>query len=100
MRRTTRLALAATAFALAAPLAGFAVTEPEDVQPIVIDGGAVELPTVAPAPEHLKGVMDKVYSGWLFRDPDTQAMQMDDFANPGMVFVDLVTQNPRVQSWL
>lgn len=87
MSKTIRLAAAATTlFALAGP--GLAVTEPEDVQPIVIDGGAVELATEAPAPYHLKDVMDKVYSGWLFRDPETQAMQMDDFANPAMVFVD------------
>ncbi|AXC49515.1 sulfur oxidation c-type cytochrome SoxA [Paracoccus suum] len=65
-----------------------AVTEPESAPPIVINGGEIELPTSAPAPEFLKGVFDTIYSGWLFRDADTQAMQTDDFSNPGMIFVD------------
>jgi L-cysteine S-thiosulfotransferase len=37
-------------------------------------------PTGSPLPELL--------SGWLFRSTETQALQMDDFDNPGMIFVD------------
>lgn len=53
---------------------------------LVIDG--TELATSAPAAAHLEGHLDNVLSGWLFRDPETRAMQTDDFDNPGMVFVD------------
>lgn len=87
-------AMAAPAVALslsllpALSLPAHAQTEPETTDPIVINGGEVELPATAPAPAHLDGVFDRIYSGWLFRDAATQAMQMDDFENPGMIFVD------------
>ena len=32
--------------------------------------------------------IDEVRSGWTFRIKETQALQMDDFENPGMIFVD------------
>ncbi len=32
--------------------------------------------------------LDKVYSGWVFRTDETQALQIDDFDNPAFVFVD------------
>ena len=32
--------------------------------------------------------LDEVFSGWVFRTDETQALQMDDFENPGFVFVD------------
>ena len=87
MRNALRLAAAlGCAAAMAAP--ALAVTVPEETPDIVINGGEVDLPTVAPAPDHLKGVFDKIYSGWLFRDQQTRDMQMDDFSNPGMVFAD------------
>ncbi|MCK4860637.1 MAG: sulfur oxidation c-type cytochrome SoxA [Rhodobacteraceae bacterium] len=41
----------------------------------------------APAAAHLEN-MDEVFSGWNFRTVETQALQMDDFDNPGMIFVD------------
>ncbi|MBB3993838.1 sulfur-oxidizing protein SoxA [Sulfitobacter undariae] len=40
------------------------------------------------APEHLADAFDEVMSGWLFRGDETRAMQMDDFDNPGMIFVE------------
>ena len=43
--------------------------------------------TVAPAAAHLEN-LDEVFSGWLFRTSETQTLQMDDFENPGMIFVD------------
>jgi sulfur-oxidizing protein SoxA len=43
--------------------------------------------TQAPAAAHLEN-LDEVFSGWLFRTSETQTLQMDDFDNPGMIFVD------------
>ncbi len=39
------------------------------------------------APSHMDNV-DTLYSGWHFRSGETQALQIDDFDNPGMVFID------------
>lgn len=81
--------LGALGISLALTLPALAETAPTETPDIVIDGGAVTLPTVADAPAHLEGALgDKIYSGWLFRDAETRAMQEDDFANPSMAFVD------------
>ncbi|MCX7566138.1 sulfur oxidation c-type cytochrome SoxA [Sulfitobacter sp. F26169L] len=40
------------------------------------------------APDHVSEALDEVMSGWLFRGTETRAMQMDDFDNPGMIFVE------------
>jgi len=32
--------------------------------------------------------LEKAYDGWRFRSSETQAVQTDDFDNPGMIFVD------------
>lgn len=53
---------------------------------LVIDG-EIEIVTRAEAPDYIDG-LDEVLSGWLFRADETQAVQMDDFDNPGMIFVD------------
>lgn len=80
--------LAATA-ALGLALAGTAFADPvEDTLVVTTDDGEITLATTAPAPAHLKDVMDTIYSGWHFRDDTTRALQKDDFDNPGMVFVD------------
>lgn len=80
--------LAATA-ALGLALAGTAFADPvEDTLVVESEDGEITLVTTAPAPDHLKDVMDTIYSGWHFRDDDTRAMQKDDFENLGMVFVD------------
>lgn len=55
---------------------------------IETENGPIELATSAPAPDHLKDVFDTVYSGWTFRTDETRALEMDDFDNPGMIFVD------------
>lgn len=84
--RTSALA-AATALGLA--LTGMARAEPvEDTLTIETDDGQITLVTRAPAPAHIADVFDTIYSGWHFRDTETRAMQMDDFDNPAMVFVD------------
>ena len=43
--------------------------------------------TEVAAPDHLE-YMDTIRSGWTFRTAETQVLQMDDFDNPGMIFVD------------
>ncbi|WP_306751733.1 sulfur oxidation c-type cytochrome SoxA [Paracoccus actinidiae] len=74
---------------LAATLALTAAqADPVQDDQLVINGEE-ELATQAPAPDHLEGALgETVYSGWLFRDPDTRAMQKDDFDNPMFLFVD------------
>lgn len=47
-----------------------------------------ELVTRTAAPAHVSEALDEVMSGWLFRGKETRAMQMDDFDNPGMIFVE------------
>ncbi|WP_114287222.1 sulfur oxidation c-type cytochrome SoxA [Candidatus Halocynthiibacter alkanivorans] len=57
----------------------------EDSANLVIEGETII--TTAPAPDHAEN-LDEVFSGWLFRSKETQALQLDDFDNPGFVFVD------------
>lgn len=52
---------------------------------LVIEGE--KMVTRAAAPEHMEYV-DEIISGWVFRSDETQALQMDDFENPGMIFVE------------
>ena len=44
--------------------------------------------STAPAPSHMENI-DTIYSGWLFRASQTQELELDDFENPGMIFVDV-----------
>lgn len=53
----------------------------------LVINGETEITVRAEAPEHLDN-LSKIYSGWIFRSDETQALQMDDFDNPGMIFVD------------
>jgi len=76
----------AAAAAFGAAFSGAALAGPAD-DTLVIDG-ELELITSAPAPAHLNGALTTIYSGWLFREDETRALQKDDFDNPGMVFVD------------
>jgi len=50
-----------------------------------IDGESFVTETAAPA--HMENV-DTVYSGWIFRTDETQALQLDDFDNPSFLFLD------------
>ena len=85
--RATKAGLAATALGLA--LAGTALADPvEDTLVVETDDGAIEFVTTTTAPDHLKDVMDTIYSGWHYRETETRDLQRDDFDNPGMVFVD------------
>ncbi len=62
--------------------------------PVFADEGAdlvVEGETLisrAVAPDHMENISE-IMSGWLFRSSETQALQLDDFDNPGMLFVDI-----------
>lgn len=76
-------ALTAIAALVAAPVA-FA-GGPDDDKLVV--NGEIEMVTKAKAPAHMENV-DEVISGWHFRTDETQALQMDDFENQGMIFAD------------
>lgn len=54
---------------------------------LVINGDQ-EIVTRTAAPAHMSDAVDEITSGWLYRSAETQALQMDDFDNPGMIFVD------------
>jgi sulfur-oxidizing protein SoxA len=47
----------------------------------------IEMTVRTDAPEHAEN-LSTIYSGWVFRSDETQSLQMDDFENPGMIFVD------------
>ena len=53
--------------------------------PLIVEGETLVARAAAPA--HMEYV-DEVFSGWVFRSDETQALQMDDFENPAFVFVD------------
>ncbi|AXI42128.1 sulfur oxidation c-type cytochrome SoxA [Sulfitobacter sp. SK011] len=81
---------AVAALLVAVPMAGFADEEAE-----LVINDEIEIMTKVPAPAHLEGVLgDEVLSGWRFRSDETQVLQMDDFDNPGMIFVDQA-----IESW-
>ncbi|MFA5538317.1 MAG: sulfur oxidation c-type cytochrome SoxA [Gemmobacter sp.] len=85
-RRLGPLAAATAALALGA-LSSASLADPHPDAELVIDG-ELHLVTRAPAPEHVAHVFDTVKSGWLYRTDETRALQMDDFDNPGMLYVD------------
>ncbi len=58
----------------------------EDAKLVI--NGDLSIATQAAAPAHLEN-LDTVYSGWIFRTRETQALEMDDFDNPSFVFVDV-----------
>ena len=59
-----------------------------DEEAELVVNGDLNLVTRTAAPAHLADSMDEVMSGWRFRSDETQALQLDDFDNPGMIFVD------------
>jgi len=73
-----------TALAMALPTLGAA--DPDDDKLVINE--EIEMVTKTKAPEHLEGALDEVMSGWHFRSDETQAMEMDDFDNPGMIDVE------------
>lgn len=88
--RVKMAASLATAALLA--FAGAATAEPNvdpnpEITELVINGETA-ITIRAPAPAHLEDRFATVYSGWLYRDSSTQDMELDDFENPAMPFVD------------
>ncbi|RSK33655.1 sulfur oxidation c-type cytochrome SoxA [Rhodovulum iodosum] len=53
----------------------------------LVVNGEIHMVTRTDAPEHLENI-DVIRSGWTFRTEETQALQLDDFDNPGMIFVE------------
>jgi len=79
-----KFTLSATIAASLALFAGSASAQVNLDAVLSIDGTAIT--TRAPAPDFLD--IDEVISGWVYRASETQALQMDDFDNPAMLFVD------------
>lgn len=77
-----RILASVTALAAMGSLSAMA----EDLPELVINED-IEMVTRTKAPAHLEN-LDEIRSGWTFRTKETQAFQMDDFDNPGMIFVD------------
>jgi sulfur-oxidizing protein SoxA len=85
MTRTTKTR-AVTAVTLGLALcAGPALAEPDEDQLTVND--EIEMITEVEAPAHMENI-GTLYSGWRFRSDETQALQMDDFENPGIIGVE------------
>ncbi len=86
MRKTTRTAMIG-AF-LAASLAFSAQAGGMNTELVIdTDNGPVKIITHVKNPP--KGSpLSELYSGWVFRSKETQALETDDFDNPGMIFVE------------
>lgn len=76
-------ALTAIAAVLVFPVA--AAAGPDEDNLVIND--ELDLTSVTEAPAHLEN-LDTIYSGWHFRTDETQSLQIDDFDNPAMIFVD------------
>lgn len=72
---------------VAASFCGAAIATADENAELVVNE-EIEITTRTAAPAHLSDVLDEVMSGWRFRSDLTQAMQMDDFDNPGMLGVE------------
>ena len=76
------VALLASASALAGP-------GPDDDELVV--NGEIRMVTETSPPAHVES-FDTIWSGWRYRTDETQAMQMDDFDNPAMLFVETAAE--------
>lgn len=74
-----------TTAALCLVVSASAAFADEDAELVI--NGEIPITVRTEAPEHLE-YLSEIYSGWVFRSTETQAFQMDDFENPGMIFVD------------
>lgn len=84
------LLLAGTSAVLAVVVAGTAISDIGDDESLIVNG-EIEMIIETEAPDFIEG-LDTIYSGWVFRSDETQAMQADDFDNPAMLDVDLATE--------
>lgn len=71
-------------------IGGTVSADPDDDQLTI--NGEISIVTETGAPDHMEYV-DTIYSGWRFRSDETQAVQMDDFDNPGMLGVENALAN-------
>lgn len=81
---THKIKIMAAMIAASAGLIGGVCADPVD-EKLLIDG--VEMITKAKAPEGYP--FPEVLSGWLFREAETRALEMDSFQNPAMLAVEL-----------
>lgn len=72
----------------AVALTGVASADPDLSAELIIDG-ELHIATRAPSNPEITPNLPELYSGWLYRDPTTRSLQMDDFENPGLLIVDL-----------
>jgi len=73
--------------ALMVTIPAITLADPDD--DTLVLNGETEMVTKVAAPAHMAETgVDTVMSGWHFRNDDTQAMQADDFDNPGMLAVE------------
>ncbi len=84
MNKTKWFAMASVA-AVATALSGPAFADPDEDSLIINE--EIEIVTETAAPAHMEYI-DTIYSGWRFRSDETQALEMDDFENPGFIAVD------------
>ncbi|MTJ03544.1 MAG: sulfur oxidation c-type cytochrome SoxA [Sediminimonas qiaohouensis] len=82
MKFNAMTAIAAVLFSVP----GLVAADPDDDNLVI--NGEIEMTTKAEPPAHLDGALPEIISGWHFRSDETQALQMDDFDNSGMIFVD------------
>ena len=75
------------AVAIASALALSAGSAMADENANLIINDEIQMVTTTAAPDHLENLRE-IKSGWLFRTGETQALQIDDFENPAMIFVD------------
>jgi len=74
-----------TGVAAVAIFAACAVQADEEANLVINE--EIEITVRTDAPAHAEN-LSTIYSGWVFRSDETQSFQMDDFENPGMIFVD------------
>ncbi|MCI2398116.1 sulfur oxidation c-type cytochrome SoxA [Aliiroseovarius sp. N1Y82] len=83
MKKQMRTSIAAIA---AASIFGAGAAMADEEAELIING-EIEIVTKTAAPAHAEN-LGEVLSGWRFRSDTTQEMQMDDFDNPGMIWVE------------
>jgi sulfur-oxidizing protein SoxA len=67
--------------------AGIGLADIGEDESLIING-EIEITLETDPPPFLEDVFGTIYSGWKFRTDETQAMQADDFDNPGMLYVE------------
>lgn len=85
MTRTSKLLAAAASFAILAGLAACGGEKPKDT---AAAGSGDPLAQYMANPKYAKFISGDKLSGYVFASPETQEMQDDDFANPGMLAVE------------